>query len=101
VYIPDAEECVPGIEVNKTVFNETSGEWVDETTAKVNDTLRFRCVVHNNGTCCNLTDITVTDILSDSMEYRDNATVDGVAEEPTQVSENEYKWELPSSSMSV
>ena len=94
VYIPDAEECVPGIAVNKTVFNETAGEWVKETTAELNDTVRFRCVVHNNGTCCNLTNITVTDILSDSLEYRDNATVDGVAAEPTAVSENEYKWEF-------
>ena len=94
VNISNTTGCLPSIEVNKMVFNETSGEWVDETTAKVNDTLRFRCVVHNNGTCCNLTDITVTDILSDSLEYRDNATVDGVAAEPTAVSENEYKWEF-------
>ena len=93
-YIPEAEECVPGIAVNKTVFNETAGEWVDAITAELNETVRFRCVVHNNGTCCNLTDIAVTDIMSDSLEYRNNATVDGVAQEPTAVSENEYKWEF-------
>jgi len=68
---------VPGIAVKKTVFDETAGEWVDSITAELNDTVRFRCVVHNNGTDCNLTDITVMDILSDSLEYRDNATVDG------------------------
>ena len=94
VNISNTTACLPSIEVNKMVFNETSGHWVDETTAKVNDTLRFRCVVHNSGTCCNLTNITVMDILSDSLEYRDNATVDGTAQEPTQVSGNEYKWEF-------
>jgi hypothetical protein len=46
VNISNTTGCLPSIEVNKMVFNETSGEWVDETTAKVNDTLRFRCVVH-------------------------------------------------------
>ena len=62
-------ECVPGIEVEKTVWNETTGAWVDEITANISDTVRFNCTIHNNGTCCNLTNITVMDTMSDSLEY--------------------------------
>ena len=37
----------------------------------------------------------VTDILSDSLEYKDNATVNGDPWEPTIVSPNEFMWEFP------
>ena len=61
------------IEVNKTVWNGTA--WVDDIAANLNDTLRFRLWVHNTGACaCNLTNITVTDILSCSLNYSDDAT---------------------------
>ena len=48
----------PGIEVNKTVWNPISEEWVKEITANVGDIVRFNCTIHNNGTiydwdCCN------------------------------------------------
>ncbi len=86
-------KCVPGIEVSKTVWNGSA--WVKETTANLGDTLRFRIWIHNNGTCCNLTSITVVDILSDSLNYSDNATVNGESQEPVQVAPNEYLWELP------
>jgi len=85
-------KCVPGIEVSKTVWNGSA--WVKETTANLGDTLRFRIWIHNNGTCCNLTNITVVDILSDSLNYSDDATVNGVPQEPVQVAPNEYKWEF-------
>ena len=86
---------VPGIEVNKTIWNETAEAWEDRIKANVSDTVRFRCEIHNNGTCCPLTDIVVTDILSDSLEYADNATVDDAPWEPTIVNPNEFKWEFP------
>jgi len=82
----------PGIEVNKTVWDGTA--WVKDILANVSDTLRFRCEIHNNGTCCDLTNIIVTDILSDSLEYMDNATVDGVPQEPMQTGPNEFQWEF-------
>ena len=66
---PDGD---PAIEVNKTVWDGSA--WVKETTANLGDTLRFRIWIHNNGTCCNLTNITVVDILSDSLNYSDDAT---------------------------
>ena len=82
----------PGIEVNKTVWDPETGEWVDEITACVCDNVRFRCEIHNDGSCCPLTDIMVTDILSDSLEYADSATVDGVPQEPDWIAGNSFGW---------
>jgi uncharacterized repeat protein (TIGR01451 family) len=89
------ENCIavtvrsPSIDVDKTVWD--TGTWEQEVTAKVGDTLRFRCSVNNSGSL-NLTTITVSDVLSDSLEYRDSATVDGVPQEPVQVGPHEYEW---------
>ena len=69
--------CEPSIEVNKTVWDPETEQWVDEINATLNETLRFRCVIHNSGTCSNLnlTEIWVWDNLSDSLNYSNNATV--------------------------
>ena len=85
----------PGIEVNKTVWDQESQAWVEETTAEISEIVRFRCEIHNNGTCCPLTNFVVTDILSDSLEYADTATVNGEPWEPTIVNPNEFMWEFP------
>ena len=79
------------IDVEKKVWNAATGEWVEEINAIINDTVRFRCVIRNDGSR-NLTNITVTDILSDSLEYADNATVDGMPQEPVHTGPGEYKW---------
>ena len=85
------KEPAPAIEVNETVWNPVSENWVKETTAKVNDTLRFRCVINNTG-AYSFTNITVVDILSESLNYSNgSATVNGVPQEPVKVG-NEYKW---------
>jgi len=85
--------CEPAIEVNKTVWNGTAWAWVETIPdAEINNTYRFRCEVHNNGTCCNLTDIKVEDNLSDSLEYANNATVDGVSREPDWFAGNKFGW---------
>ena len=78
------------IKVSKTVRDPVNGTWVKETTA-VSATLRFRCEVTNTG-LYNLTNITVVDILSDSLNYSDSATVDGVPQEPVKIGPNEYEW---------
>jgi len=65
--------CKPGIEVNKTVWNPATGKWEISRVAKVCDQLKFKCEIHAR--CCNLTNITVTDILSCSLNYTNNATV--------------------------
>jgi uncharacterized repeat protein (TIGR01451 family) len=87
--------CIPSIDVNKTVWDKESQAWVDETTAEIGENVRFRCEMHNNGTCCPLTNFVVTDILSDSLEYADNATVDGQPWEPEMVGPNEFRWNFP------
>ncbi len=87
-------ECEPSIEVNKTVWSPEKKEWVNGITADLGDIVRFRCEIQNNGTCCNLTQINVTDILSESLGYANNATVNGESREPEQVGPNEYQWEF-------
>ncbi|HJH27880.1 MAG TPA: hypothetical protein C5S37_14220, partial [Methanophagales archaeon] len=85
--------CKPGIEVNKTVWDGTA--WVELIPdAEICETYRFRCEIHNNGTCCNLTNIAVTDTLSDSLEYANNATVDGVPREPDWIAGNKFGWDF-------
>jgi uncharacterized repeat protein (TIGR01451 family) len=70
------------------------GEWVDEITTVISDTVRFRCTIHNNGTACPLSQIVATDLLPPSLEYRDNATVNGEPWEPTGVGPKEFVWDL-------
>jgi uncharacterized repeat protein (TIGR01451 family) len=67
-YIP------PGIEVTKTVLDPVAMGWVDELDANMSDTIRFRYELHNKGTS-NLTNISVLDFLSFSLNYSDNATL--------------------------
>ncbi len=64
----------PRIDVNKTVWDPEAHEWVDKLKASKGDTVRFRCVVHNNETS-NLTYISVWDFSSRSLEYAGNATI--------------------------
>ena len=81
----------PSIDVDKTVWNGAA--WVDSTYAGVGETVRFRCIIHNSGTCCNLTDITVWDMLPESLEYANDAT----PTPPTYISPDNItiRWEFP------
>jgi uncharacterized repeat protein (TIGR01451 family) len=80
---PITESDMKMKKVNKTVFDETTGEWVDMIYADVGDTVRFRVFIPNP--CNNLTGVEVNDVLSDSLEYADDATVNDVACEPEEV----------------
>ena len=51
--------------VEKTVW--TGEDWMESVNAKVCDTVKFKLWIHNSG-ICNLTNITVTDTLPDSLE---------------------------------
>ncbi|RLG55630.1 MAG: hypothetical protein DRN88_05405, partial [Candidatus Hydrothermarchaeota archaeon] len=66
------------INVNKTVWNPAISGWDTSRVAKVSEDVTFKCEVHPK--CCNLTNVVVTDILSESLNYTDtkNITVDGV-----------------------
>jgi uncharacterized repeat protein (TIGR01451 family) len=77
-------EIAPGIEIVKTVFNESSGNWEKMVNVSLNDTVKFKLWIHNNGSCCNLTGINVTDIMSNSLKYVGNCTT----HEPDNVSDD-------------
>jgi uncharacterized repeat protein (TIGR01451 family) len=84
--------CEPSIEVQKEVL-DINGNWVDQTDAQLSDVVRFRCEIHNNGTCCDLSDMAVTDVLADNMAYVEgSATVDGEPREPDVIAGNEFTW---------
>ena len=58
---------IPSIDVTKKVWNGSS--WVESINANIDDIVTFNCTIHNDGTCCNLTDINITDYLPESLEY--------------------------------
>jgi len=70
-----------GIDVEKLVWDGIC-DWVDEIWADHCSIVRFKITVENTGNV-SLTDVYVNDTLSDSLEYMDNATVNGVPCEPT------------------
>jgi uncharacterized repeat protein (TIGR01451 family) len=86
--------CKPSIDVIKKVWNKQKEEWVEEVCAPLDGTVRFQCTVVNNGECCNLTNILVSDILSDSLKYADSATVNGKPWEPEEIGPNQFQWNL-------
>lgn len=77
------------IDVDKTVWDGCG--WVEEIEAEIGDDVRFRCVIHNDGTVP-LVNIVVTDIVPDSLEYANNATVDGAPREPDSIAGNQLTW---------
>jgi hypothetical protein len=69
-------------------------DWDDTINAEQCDIVEFKCTVENTGCCCDLTDITVTDVLSPSLRYLD------AIPEPTEVIHNEdgsteLRWLIP------
>jgi uncharacterized repeat protein (TIGR01451 family) len=80
------------IEANKTVWDPKTGDWVDVIKANVSDAVRFKIWIHNNGTDFDLTNITVNDTLSESLEYAGNATVNSEVCEPEVVSGQQLVW---------
>jgi uncharacterized repeat protein (TIGR01451 family) len=77
----------PSIDVNKLVWDRLTNRWVDAVKVKVGDMVRFRCTIHNDG-CCDLTQLVITDILSDSLKYANNA----IPREPDEIAGNTFKW---------
>ncbi|MBN1762420.1 MAG: DUF11 domain-containing protein [Methanomicrobia archaeon] len=83
----------PGITIEKTVWDSTA--WVDQTEVNHNDTVRFTLRVRNSGSCCNLTNVTVSDYLPASLEY-----VGTIAPfEPSATVDN-YTWAFASLNLS-
>jgi uncharacterized repeat protein (TIGR01451 family) len=82
--IPPITESI--MSVNKTVFDETTHEWVEIVNADGGDTVRFRIVIPNP--CYNLTNVEVNDILSDGLNYVGQATINGIACGPVEMLSN-------------
>jgi uncharacterized repeat protein (TIGR01451 family) len=74
------EYTLPTINVTKTVWNGTA--WVHDLATHVGTVVRFNITIANNDRV-NVTNITIADILSCSLEYADDATLilsDGVTQ---------------------
>jgi hypothetical protein len=74
--ITGTEPCYPGIDVEKQVQNPDTGAWVDADTPsdaldlEICTDADFKITIHNNGECCDLTNIIVKDKMHDSLEYK-------------------------------
>jgi hypothetical protein len=72
--IPKEEPCEPSIDVEKEVWDEKNGRWVDADTENeafdipICHNATFRITIHNNGDCP-LWDIHVFDTMHDSLEF--------------------------------
>jgi hypothetical protein len=86
------EACEPSIEVDKQVWDTNRQTWVEEISAGLKDTVTFQCIIHNDGTCCPLYNMAVTDVLSNSLDYANNAMVNDKQYEPEVINNKELKW---------
>lgn len=69
------EPCEPSVDVEKYVWDPFNEEWVDAddpdsaVDLEICTTAKFKIVIHNDGTCCELFEISVNDVMEDSLEY--------------------------------
>jgi hypothetical protein len=88
--------CYPSVDVEKRVWDEYTQEWVDEIVGIcVGRTVYFEIGILNNGTCRNVTDLEMIDILPYCLGYGNEAVLylngeeigprepDSIVEEPT------------------
>jgi len=73
ILIEEGGFCTPEMEVTKLVRSyesEDENDWADEyDTTYDNEIVKFNITIHNNCTCCGLTNISVLDILPCGMTY--------------------------------
>jgi uncharacterized repeat protein (TIGR01451 family) len=59
---------IPSIEAKKTVWDPDAGDWTEDTVViSKNNNVAFNVTIHNDGKCCDLTNIVVTDVLPGGM----------------------------------
>ncbi len=88
------EPCMPEIELTKKVWCDTYG-WVDEIGAINEETVRFNLSIHNNGECCDLSDISVVDYLPSELTYAGDMTVvydSGITGHDFEQADNDDLW---------
>jgi len=83
----------PGVKIEKTVGDGTA--WIEHAEVNRNDTVRFTLRVRNSGSCCNLTNVTVSDYLPASLEY-----VGTIAPFEPSATANNYTWTFASLNLS-
>jgi len=89
IHLKVTKTSCPNIEIQKTVRNPQTQEWVENIDAQIDDYVRFKIGVHNSGPCCDLTNIVINDQLPAGFEYvPDTSTV------PPIVNGNKLKWEI-------
>jgi uncharacterized repeat protein (TIGR01451 family) len=86
------EACEPSIEVDKQVWDTNRQRWVEETTARIGDTVTFQSTIHNDGTCCPLYNIAVTDVLPACLDYAGSVQSNIKQNEPEVTNNKELKW---------
>ena len=69
-FVITGPECTPSMDVEKKVWDEDLGDWVDSVDVDVCNNVDFLISILNDGTC-DLTDITVEDFMDSSLEYVD------------------------------
>ena len=77
------------VDVEKTVWDGCN--WVEEVYAEYCSIVRFNITVHNSGDCV-IHNVTVIDTLPSSLEYADNATVNGEQKEPDIIAGSQLIW---------
>ncbi|HEC76106.1 MAG TPA: hypothetical protein ENI33_02460 [Thermoplasmatales archaeon] len=81
---------VMNMEVNKKVWNNG---WNDSINTIINTTVSFNISIKNNGTCCDLANITVFDFLPFNMGYVYNSTfINGFHAVDPIISDNILEW---------
>ena len=80
------------VDVEKTVWDGHA--WVETAYAEYDSIVRFNITVHNSGDCV-IHNITVTDSLPSSLEYADDATVNGELKEPDIIAGSNLIWNFP------
>ena len=68
------EESLPGLSIQKKVYDQGTQDWEETTTVNVEDIVIFQIVVENTGSV-NLNGIVVKDILPDFLCYIDSSVV--------------------------
>ncbi len=69
-FVITGPECWPSIDVEKKVWDEANQDWVDSTDIDSCTNAEFLITVHNDGTCCDLSEILVSDCVDSSLDYQ-------------------------------
>jgi hypothetical protein len=68
-FVITGPECTPSVDAFKFVWDETQQLWIELVDLNVGETAEFLVQIHNDGTCCDLTNIDVYDFMDESLEF--------------------------------